>query len=149
MKGMMQLNHLAVITSAVAIFFLGFAWYTKLFGRAWAREMGFPEQPTPGEDCSKMMKQGMLLSLVGAVLSAYVYASLFMMWKFAVPQMSGQTPTVFCALGFALCLWVGFCVPYQLGKKAWEMKSWKLVAINLGHDFIKIALVMMILWFWN
>jgi len=42
-----QINFLAVIVAVVANFFLGFIWYTPLFGKAWAIEMGFDPNEKP------------------------------------------------------------------------------------------------------
>ncbi|MFQ6676534.1 MAG: DUF1761 domain-containing protein [Fidelibacterota bacterium] len=46
----------------MANFIFGYLWYTPLFGRAWAREMGFdPEQKTPGSE----MARGMIFTVIG------------------------------------------------------------------------------------
>ena len=35
------INMTAILVATVANFILGFLWYTPLFGKAWAKEMGF------------------------------------------------------------------------------------------------------------
>ena len=56
---------ISFVTIAVAVaanFFFGFVWYTVLFRRSWATEMGFDpeEQPQGGE-----MFRGMALMVLG------------------------------------------------------------------------------------
>ena len=36
----MNINIMAIVVATVANFVLGFLWYTPLFGKAWAKEMG-------------------------------------------------------------------------------------------------------------
>ena len=37
----LPINMVAILVAVVANFILGFLWYTPLFGKAWAKEMGF------------------------------------------------------------------------------------------------------------
>jgi hypothetical protein len=37
----------AIIVATVANFILGFLWYTPLFGKAWAKEMGYDMNVKP------------------------------------------------------------------------------------------------------
>jgi hypothetical protein len=46
----MQTNYLAVLIATVAGFFLSFIWYSALFGKAWAKEVGFDPNEKPPAD---------------------------------------------------------------------------------------------------
>ena len=60
----------AVLVAVVANFILGFLLYTPLFGKAWAKEMGFdPDMKPSGGDMAK----GMIFMVVGNFLLAYVF----------------------------------------------------------------------------
>ena len=43
----MNIKISAILIAVVANFILGFIWYTPLFGKTWAREMGFDTSVKP------------------------------------------------------------------------------------------------------
>jgi hypothetical protein len=67
----LNINMVAILVAVVANFILGFVWYTPLFGKAWAKEMGFDMsvKPTGGQ-----MAKGMIIMVIGNFLMAYVFA---------------------------------------------------------------------------
>ena len=49
----------------------------------------------------------------------------------------------------ALFTWVGFFLPLQIGRVAWEQKGWGLVAINGSFDLVRLVLFAFILVYWR
>ncbi len=138
-----EINYVAIAIAVVANFLLGFLWYTPLFGKAWAKEMGFDMTQKP--QAGAMMK-GMILMVIGNFLMAYVFAHNIAVWN---PVTWGQPPsemspmaTVFSA---AIFTWLGFFVPQDLSRVGWEMKSWKLFFINTGYHLVSLIVVAIIL----
>ncbi|MFY0652239.1 MAG: DUF1761 domain-containing protein [Cyclobacteriaceae bacterium] len=111
----------------MANFFLGFLWYTPLFGKAWAKEMGFDpdEKPSGGA-----MAQGMIFMIIGNFLIAWVFANNMAVWN---PITWGLPPSEVSAASNALMAaiftWLGFYLPVDIGAVAWERKSWKLFGL--------------------
>ena len=139
----MEINMIAVIVAVVANFILGFIWYTPLFGKAWAREMGFdPDQKTEGGAIAK----GMVTMLIGNFLLAWVFAHNIGAWSF-VPGAE-EMAAFETATSAALFTWLGFYLPVDIGAVFWERKSWKLFGINTGYHLITLVLVAMILVMW-
>jgi len=137
-----QINYLAVVVATVANFFFGFLWYTPLFGKAWAKELGLnPTGPPPAGALAK----GMIMGLIGQFLMAYVFAHNNAAWSF-VPGMS-ETPVVAKILSAAIFTWLGFYLPVDLNRVAWENASWKLFFINttyhLGTTLIGATILML------
>src|SRR6188768_183987 len=79
----LPINIVAVLVAVVANFFLGFLWYTPLFGKAWAKEMHFDTsvKPTAGQ-----MAKSMVMMIIGNFFMAYVFAHNIGAWGF-VPEM--------------------------------------------------------------
>jgi len=120
-----QINYLAVVVATVANFFFGFLWYTPLFGKAWAKELGInPTGPPPAGALAK----GMIMGLIGSFLMAYVLAHNTMAWSF-VPGIN-EMPAIANILSAGIFTWLGFYLPVDLNRVAWESTSWKLFAIN-------------------
>jgi hypothetical protein len=140
----MPINYTAILIAVVANFFLGFLWYTPLFGKVWAREQGFDTsvKPRSGE-----IAKGMIIMVIGNFLMAYVFAHNMAAWTF-VPGMDVM-PAVPTILNSAIFTWLGFYLPVDLGAIAWERKSWKLFFINTGYHLTMLLVAATILALWR
>lgn len=145
-----EISMMAVLIAMVAHFVLGFVWYTPLFGKAWAKEMGFDinEKPAAG-----IMIRGMVFMLIGNFFLAYVLSHNMAAWNPAtwgwvategVESMPAMSAAGNAAMA-AIFTWLGFFLPIDLNAVAWEKKSWKLFAINTSYHFLSLLLVAMIL----
>jgi len=137
-----HINYVAVLVAVVANFVLGFLWYTPLFGKAWAKEMGFDTSVKPS---SGTLAKGMIFMVIGNFFMAYVFAHNMMAWSF-VPGMKEMPPWGTIA-NSTVFTWLGFYLPMDLSQVAWENKSWKLFAINTGYHFAMLLVASIILTF--
>jgi hypothetical protein len=139
----LQINYAAILVAVVVNFFIGFIWYTPLFGKAWAKEMGFDTSVKPA---SGQLAKGLIIMVIGNFLMAYVFAHNIAAWTF-VPGTDemGATGTI---LNSAIFTWLGFFVPLDLNRIAWEQKSWKLFAINSGYHLLILLVAATILTLW-
>ena len=130
----------AILVTVVATFFFGFIWYSVLFGKAWAKEMKFDisVKPPAGE-----MAKGMIFMIIGNFFMAYVFAHNNAAWSF-VPGMDKMSMglSIANAAGFT---WLGFFLPGDLSRVAWERHSWKLFAINTVYHLINLIIAATIL----
>lgn len=146
MQPQIHLNWLAVVTSVVASFAIGSLWYGPLFGKIWAKAMGFGDgmKPTGPE-----IARGSILNLVGTLLMAYVLAHDVLVWRPSTWNAGAdQAPYVY---GFfaGLFVWLGFIVPILLNGIAFERKSWKVFAIGAGFQFLSLQAMGLILSLWR
>jgi len=138
-----ELNYLAIAIAVVANFFLGFLWYTPLFGKAWAKEMGFDLTKKPPAGA---MVKGMIIMIIGNFLMAYVFAHNIAVWNpLTWGQAASEMSPMASAFTAAIFTWLGFFVPSDLNTVAWEMKSWKLFFINTGYHLVALIVVALIL----
>jgi hypothetical protein len=140
-------NFLAIAAAVVVNFFFAYAWYTPLFGRTWAKEMGLPadhQMATP------QLLRGLAINLVCCFLMALVLASQIAVWT---PQSWGLTvpgpSPVSQSLSAAGFTWLGFFVPVLLNTVAWEGRSWKMFAIHGGYYFLALLFAALILTHWR
>jgi len=128
-----HINLVAVLVATIANFFVGYIWYTPLFGKTWARENGFDMS---GKPAGGVIAKGMIINVIGNFFLAYVFAHNNMAWSF-VPGMAEMSMfmKLFNAVFFT---WLGFYLPVDLNTVAWERKSWKLFAINTGYHFVML-----------
>ena len=135
-----HINYTAVLIAVVANFIFGFLWYTPLFGKAWAKEMKFDMTQRPP---ASVFVKGLLIMVIGNFLMAYVFAHNIAAWSFVpgTSEMSnGQN-----AMMAAIFTWIGFYLPGDLTRVAWERHSWKLFFINTVYHLISLIIAAMIL----
>lgn len=134
-----QINFLALLVATVAGFFLSFVWYTPLFGKAWAAEMGFDHSEKA--PASAMIKS-LLLTVFSVFLIAFVLNSNIAAWT---PSTWGATAFSIGkfeqAMQAGIFTWLGFFVSNLLLGVAWEKRSWKLFAIDAGYYLVLMLLI--------
>jgi hypothetical protein len=73
---MANINWLAVLIGGVAYFFLGYVWYTFLFGRTWGRALGMNPDAAKKEDMQHDMMKKLPWSFLGNLVAAAFVALL-------------------------------------------------------------------------
>jgi len=142
----LTVNHVAVLLCVVVAVPLGFLWFGPLFGTAWLRQMGMEGAPRPD---GAAMAKSTLIYVAGSLLVAYVLAHSIEIWRPSTWQAGPDAPGWVYALNGALWNWLGFFLPMQMGRVAWEGKGWGLVAINAGFDLTRLLLFALILSYWR
>jgi|TARA_R110000737_G_scaffold193924_1_gene215150 hypothetical protein len=143
----LNISMLAIGIAVIAHFVLGFLWYTPIFGKVWAKEMGFDPNPSEEERKAMMsgMMKGMISMLIGNFLLAYVFSHNIAAWDF-VPGMDEMSKGE-SAMMAAMFTWLGFFLPTDAGTMFWEKRSFKLFAINTSYHLASLILVAIIITF--
>lgn len=140
-----EINYLAVAACVVVSLPVGFLWFGPLFGPAWAKHMGFDEmQPDAAE-----LAKSMLIYGLGSLLIAYVLAHMVEVWRPSTWNTGADEPAWTYALNAGFWTWLGFFLPLQMGRVAWEQKKWGLVVINSSFDLTRLMLFGFILAYWR
>ncbi|HSY53400.1 MAG TPA: DUF1761 domain-containing protein [Opitutaceae bacterium] len=132
------LNYLHVFVVAVAGFFLGWLWYSVLFGQAWKEEMKITPQAV--EDCKGMIGRMMAAGFLFTLLSTFGLAVLINAHRSA-GALSGAEFGAFVG-----AIVVG---SRMLNSAVWECRSARLLRINLGHEIVLFALQGALLGMWR
>ncbi len=119
----------------VAYFLVSFLWWGPLMGKKWAAEMGMSMEDGQG------MGKAMVLQVLASALTVY------MLWMIMTAFTVGHDAdglvlgelSIVDALTGTFFLWLGFFVPMQLGRVAWEKASWTLFGINAVGQLIALA----------
>jgi hypothetical protein len=144
MEPNISINMMAILIAVVSNFVLGALWYMPLFGKAWAKEMKM-DLSGPKPPASAMVK-GMVIMVIGNFLMAYVFAHNMAAWNPVTwSQPESTMPAMQTAGMAAFFTWLGFFLPQDLGRIAWENPSWKLFCINTVYHFLSLLIVAMIL----
>lgn len=138
-------NYLAVLAAAISSMVLGFLWYGPLFGKTWARMMGWENMdPAKVAEMKKGAMKGYLVSFVGALLMAFVLSHVL---TFAEAYMNTEGVSAGLTSGF--WNWLGFVAPVTVGAILWEGKSVKLWVLNNGYHLAQLLIMGVILALWK
>jgi hypothetical protein len=136
---MAHVNNLAVVVAAVAVFVLGWLWYSPLlFFKPWMRLRGM--DPAAAMAGAKMPGGKLLVELARCLVLAYVVAR--------VAALLGVT-TWTGAVHLGLFLWIGFPVILLTGSVLWENIPWKVAAIHAGDWLVKMLVIPLIVSVWR
>lgn len=140
MHAIAHLNYLAVIVSSIAGFMIGWVWYSPvMFSKPWMAEMKFDEAT---------MKAAAAKGMGKTLGTAFVFTAV-MTWALAVLIAAHGSAGWLAGAKFGG--FVGVCL---LGATAavnyqFEQRSWKLWAINVGHEVAVCVVAGAILGVWR
>lgn len=126
---MHSLNWLAILVAAVVSMILGFLWYSPLlFGKAWAREMGY--------DLSDKAKMDEMRKSAGPAYAGSFAAGLLAAFTLALILHGMRAESLHFGLMAGFHIWLGFVATVQFTGALFAKQSMKLFAINTGYQLI-------------
>ena len=136
---MVDVNYVAVIVAAFAVFVLGWLWYSPLlFYKPWMRARGI--DPVAAMTGAKMPAGKLVIELLRCIVLAYIIA------RFA--SLLGISSWM-GAVHFGLFLWVGFPVILLTGSVLWENIPVKVAVIHAGDWLVKLLVIPIIVSVWH
>ncbi len=133
----LSLNYLHVLVVTVVGFLFGWLWHSPLlFSRLWLEGLKLTEED--------MQERGMVKPMVLGFL--FTFISTFGLAAF----LNAHRPTWWGG-GALVGGFVGLCIVGArfINNGVWEQRSWKLIAINAGHEFLLFAIQGTILAVWR
>ncbi len=124
-------DYLAVVAGGVAYFALGALWFSVLFGKRWMAATG----RSPEEFADASPGPGMLLTLLGAVVSTGVVAVVYQ-WAGGGGVLDGMSVGALIGIGIAAMEGMKGAV-YSFDERA---HPWALYGINAGYAVCGLVL---------
>ena len=130
------INYWAILVASIAKFFIGFVWFTFLFGKQWAalQKMG-PEMMGN----KQVMTRGMIIDFVVGLVLAWVLVHVIR-WGGANDWLLGVKMGAFT--------WLGFIGVTTLSGNTWENRPVALWLINNGYLLLSLVAMSVILALW-
>jgi len=132
-----EINYLAVVVSALAVFILGALWYGPLFGKAWLASQSASQE--------ELMASGSMSKTFALSLAAYaVMAATVAMFIFL-----RNPPDLSRGLWLAAVLCVGIALPGTLTSVLYSANRFRVFWINAGYQLASFLLIGSILTLWR
>ena len=136
---MPHVNYLAVLVAAIAVFVLGWLWYSPLlFYKPWMRARGL--DPAVAMAGAKMPAGKLVIELVRCFVLAYIVAHFV---------AAVGVNNLFGAVHFGLFAWIGFPVILLTGSVLWDNVPVKVAAIHAGDWLVKMLVIPIIVSVWH
>ena len=136
---MAHVHYVPVIVAAVAVFILGWLWYSPLlFFKPWMRLRGL--DPVAAMAGAKMPAGKLVVEFLRCLVLSFAIA-LFISHTGVVSWRG--------AVHFALLVWVAFPVIILIGSILWENVPWKVAAIHAGDWLVKVLVIALIVTLWR
>jgi len=135
------INYLAIFVAGIVQMVLGFLWYGPLFGKPWAKMMGFTK-----EDEVRAKKEGMGktygMTFAATLLIAYVLTHFIQYGAYGM-GISG----IGAGIQTAFWAWLGFIMPVQLNSMLFgnKPKNYKLFAIDTCYYLVSLLVMGVVL----
>lgn len=122
-----EVNWLAAIISALVGYGLGAVWYMSL-AKPWMAAVGLTEADIKGKDGKQNPMPFVIAAIANLVMAALLYGILVHVGDFSVRRglMSG------------LMIWIGFVATTQAVNYAYQMRPFRLWAIDSGYWLINL-----------
>jgi len=138
-----QPNFAAIGIAVILNFFLGYAWYTPLFGKLWARELGLAANDSLR---GAALAKGLLANIAGCFLITFVLSNNIAVWTPSTWGIEGGgIGNISQSLQAGCFTWLGFFVPPLLNGSVWEKRSWKLSAIHGGYYLTSLIVAALVI----
>ena len=135
---MVHVNYTAVFVAAIAVFVLGWLWYSPfLFYKPWMRARGI--DPVAAMASAKMPGGKLVIELLRCIVLAYVIARFAAL--LGISSWMG-------AVHFGFLLWIGFPVILLIGSVLWDNTPVKVAAIHSGDWLVKMLVIPIIVSVW-
>ncbi|HTH63192.1 MAG TPA: DUF1761 domain-containing protein [Gemmatimonadales bacterium] len=126
-----HVNYLAVLMAALAVFVLGWLWYSPLlFFKPWMRLRGL--DPEAAMKNAKMPAGKLVIEFARCCVLAFVIARLM--------GLLGVTSWLI-GIHSGLMLWIGFPLILLTGSVLWDNVPWKVAAIHAGDWLVKLLVI--------
>ena len=137
---LIAVNYWAIIVCGIINMALGYVWYGPLFGKQWAKMMGFDlNDKHKAKEMQKKAVPAYAVMFVCSLVMAYI------LLRFA-GYATAKTATEGAATGF--WLWLGFVVPPTLSTSMFGGKNLKLWFIEVGYYLVSMLIFGAILTAW-
>ncbi len=141
-----QVNYGAVVVSGVLALVLGFAWMTLLWGKPYRKYMyGSEDRQNPP---AEVMALSFGVYIFVSFITSLAYAVCLLVWKQAAGVVGFDAASAWEAFAFTMLLCAGYTLPFTVGKKVWQFKSWIVVAIDASYEVVRFTVMFLLFWHW-
>ncbi|MCH7884316.1 MAG: DUF1761 domain-containing protein [Planctomycetes bacterium] len=133
-----QINFLAVLVAAVAMFTIGGVWYGLLFAKRWAEVHGYTDEQL--QAMAKTQRRNFAIFFVSDLVMGVILSLLI---------INLDIQSAIQGAGLGLVIWFGIAATIGACKNAANNKPLAAFVIDTGHELTALVVMGMILGAWR
>lgn len=144
-----EINYGAVAVTGILSLVIGFLWMAVIWRKPYQELMyGFEKKETEKPSTSAKIQSFVIYILVSFVTSI-AYAVCLELWKAGGNAFGYDSNSLAHAFWFTMLIVAGFTLPFTVGKKVWQFKSWIVVGVDTSYEIVRFTIMLLIFWFWK
>ncbi|TVY11087.1 DUF1761 domain-containing protein [Paenibacillus cremeus] len=144
-----SINYGAVFVSGILSLVLGFLWMAVIWAKPYQRDM-YGKTSLSEDTVSKSTKiQSFVIYIMVSFVTSIAFAVCLELWKAGGQAFGYDGNSLTGAFGFTMLLTAGYTLPFTVGKKVWQFKSWLVVAVDTSYEIVRFTMLLLMFWFWK
>ncbi|OCT15585.1 hypothetical protein A8709_16070 [Paenibacillus pectinilyticus] len=144
-----SINYWAVFVTGILSLVLGFLWMAVIWAKPYQKQM-YGNLDQLKEKATKAAKiQSFVLYILVSFVTSIAFAVCLELWKAGGQAFDYNGDSLLNAFWFTMLLTAGYTLPFTLGKKVWQFKSWLVVGVDTSYEVVRFTMLLLIFWFWK
>jgi hypothetical protein len=143
-----EINYWAVFVTGILSLVLGFLWMAVIWAKPYQKHMyGKGEQTNL--NVSKADKiQSFVIYILVSFITSIAFAVCLELWKSGGQAFGYDGDSLMNAFWYTMLVAAGYTLPFTVGKKVWQFKSWLVVAVDTTYEIVRFTMLLLVFWFW-
>ncbi|MDR6551143.1 DUF1761 domain-containing protein [Paenibacillus qinlingensis] len=143
-----SINYWAVLVTGILSLVLGFLWMAVLWAKPYQRRMYGNMNQTDSTVSTSVKIQSFVLYILVSFVTSIAFAVCLELWKAGGQAFAYDGERLSNAFWFTMLLAAGYTLPFTIGKKVWQFKSWIVVAVDTSYEIVRFTMLLLIFWYW-
>ncbi|WNR46231.1 DUF1761 domain-containing protein [Paenibacillus roseipurpureus] len=144
-----SINYWAVLVTGVLSLVLGFLWMAVIWAKPYQGLM-YGKKEDSQLDVSKSTKiQSFVIYILVSFVTSIAFAICLELWRAGGQAFGYDGDRLLNAFWFTMLLVAGYTLPFTVGKKVWQFKSWVVVAVDTSYEIVRFTMLLLFFWFWQ
>ncbi|WP_165822477.1 DUF1761 domain-containing protein [Paenibacillus montanisoli] len=143
-----EVNYGAVAVTGVLSLVLGFLWMAVIWKKPYQRDM-YGKVAGPDEPSKATKIQSFIIYILVSFITSIAFSVCLQLWKAGGQAFGYDGDSLAGAFWFTMLLTAGYTLPFTVGKKVWQFKSWLVVAVDTSYEVVRFTMLLLIFWFWS
>ncbi|KRF06529.1 hypothetical protein ASG89_18905 [Paenibacillus sp. Soil766] len=143
------INYWAVFVTGILSLVLGFLWMAVIWAKPYQKHM-YGKNGQEQLNVSKADKiQSFVIYIVVSFVTSIAFAICLELWQAGGQAFGYDGERLSNAFWFTMLLAAGYTLPFTVGKKVWQFKSWLVVAVDTSYEIVRFTMLLLVFWFWT
>ena len=144
-----SINYGAVFVTGILSLVLGFLWMAVIWAKPYQKQMYGKKDGSQDTVSASAKIQSFIIYIIVSFVTSIAFAVCLELWKAGGQAFDYDGDKLSNAFWFTMLLAAGYTLPFTVGKKVWQFKSWLVVGVDTSYEIVRFTMLLLIFWFWK